>query len=116
MKVPQILNKPGRLTNEEFEEMKKHTLIGASMLKSLGVYQNEELVKVAYQICRWHHERYNGKVNLMIINAYIFDSICDFHEQFLSHDGIFFCFIHFYIFESYCFIAIIRRFIILKNA
>ena len=41
--------------------MKKHTLIGASMLKSLGVYQNEELVKVAYQICRWHHERYNGK-------------------------------------------------------
>ena len=31
------------------------------MLKSLGVYQNEELVKVAYQICRWHHERYDGK-------------------------------------------------------
>ena len=41
--------------------MKKHTLIGASMLKSLGVYQNEELVKVAYQICRWHHERYDGR-------------------------------------------------------
>ena len=57
----EILNKPGRLTNEEFEEMKKHTLIGASMLKSLGVYQDEELVKVAYQICRWHHERYDGK-------------------------------------------------------
>ncbi|MGO5543147.1 GTP cyclohydrolase IIa [Blautia sp. HCP3S3_H10_1] len=56
-----ILNKPGRLTNEEFAEMKKHTLIGASMLKSLGVYQDEELVKVAYQICRWHHERYDGK-------------------------------------------------------
>ena len=56
-----ILNKPGRLTSEEFNEMKKHTLIGASMLKSLGVYQDEELVKVAYQICRWHHERYDGK-------------------------------------------------------
>ena len=56
-----ILNKPGRLTKEEFEEMKKHTLIGASMLKSLGVYQDEELVKVAYQICRWHHERYDGR-------------------------------------------------------
>ena len=41
--------------------MKKHTLIGASMLKSLGMYQEEELVKVAYQICRWHHERYDGK-------------------------------------------------------
>lgn len=56
-----ILNKPGRLTKNEFEEMKKHTLIGASMLKSLGMYQEEELVKVAYQICRWHHERYDGK-------------------------------------------------------
>lgn len=56
-----ILNKPGKLTKEEFEEMKKHTLIGASMLKSLGVYQDEEMVKVAYQICRWHHERYDGK-------------------------------------------------------
>ena len=56
-----ILNKPGRLTSEEFNEMKKHTLIGASMLKSLGVYQDEEMVKVAYQICRWHHERYDGK-------------------------------------------------------
>ena len=31
-----ILNKPGKLTKEEFEEMKKHTLIGASMLKNLG--------------------------------------------------------------------------------
>ena len=56
-----ILNKPGRLTDEEFAEMKKHTLIGASMLKGLGVYQDEDLVKVAYQICRWHHERYDGK-------------------------------------------------------
>ena len=56
-----ILNKPGRLTKEEFEEMKKHTLIGASMLKSLELYQDEKLVQIAYQICRWHHERYDGK-------------------------------------------------------
>ena len=56
-----ILNKPGRLTREEFEEMKKHTLIGASMLDSLEMYQDEKLVKVAYKICRWHHERYDGK-------------------------------------------------------
>lgn len=55
-----ILNKPGALTQEEYEEMKNHTLIGASMLERLGVYQDEELVKVAYQICRWHHERYDG--------------------------------------------------------
>lgn len=56
-----ILNKPGKLTREEFEEMKKHTLIGASMLKNLGMYQNEPLMETAYQICRWHHERYDGK-------------------------------------------------------
>lgn len=55
-----ILNKPGRLTPEEFEIMKTHTVIGASMLKHLTAYQNEAIVKIAYQICRWHHERYDG--------------------------------------------------------
>ena len=52
---------PGKLTKEEFEIMKTHTLIGASMLKSIEMYQNEKLLQVAYQICRWHHERYDGK-------------------------------------------------------
>ena len=56
-----ILNKPGKLTKEEFEIMKTHTLIGADMLESMGIYQNEKLIKIAYQICRWHHERYDGK-------------------------------------------------------
>ena len=56
-----ILNKPGKLAKEEFEIMKTHTLIGASMLKSIEMYQNEKLLQVAYQICRWHHERYDGK-------------------------------------------------------
>lgn len=56
-----ILNKPGKLTKEEFEIMKTHTLIDASMLKSIEMYQNEKLLQVAYQICRWHHERYDGK-------------------------------------------------------
>lgn len=56
-----ILNKPGRLTPEEFAEMKKHTIIGAEMLKSLGQYQNEPLIKTAHEICRWHHERYDGR-------------------------------------------------------
>lgn len=55
-----ILNKPGRLTPEEFEIMKTHTAIGAAMLKHLTAYQNEAIVKIAYQICRWHHERYDG--------------------------------------------------------
>ena len=56
-----ILNKPGRLTKEEFEIMKSHTLIGESILENLGLYQEEPLIKTAYQICRWHHERYDGK-------------------------------------------------------
>ena len=56
-----ILNKRGKLTTEELEEMKKHTLIGASILKNLGRYQKEPLLETAYQICRWHHERYDGK-------------------------------------------------------
>ena len=56
-----ILNKPGRLTAEEFEEMKKHTVIGEEILRSLELYQNELLVKVAREICRWHHERYDGR-------------------------------------------------------
>ena len=56
-----ILNKPGKLTKEEFEIMKTHTLIGAEMLDNLDLYRDEPLVKIAYQICRWHHERYDGK-------------------------------------------------------
>ena len=56
-----ILNKPGKLTKEEFEIMKAHTLIGAQMLDNLDMYRNEKLLKLAYEICRWHHERYDGK-------------------------------------------------------
>ena len=56
-----ILNKPGRLTKEEFEIMKTHTVIGANMLESLAIYQSEPLVRVAHDICRWHHERFDGK-------------------------------------------------------
>ncbi len=55
-----ILNKQGRLTDEEFEVMKSHTLIGASILENINIYNDEMLIKLAYQICRWHHERYDG--------------------------------------------------------
>lgn len=55
-----ILNKPVSLTAEEQQIMRAHTLIGAALLKNLELYQNEELVKTAYEICRWHHERYDG--------------------------------------------------------
>ena len=56
-----ILNKPGRLTDEEFKIMKQHSSIGAQMLDGLGVHQGEPLVRIAYQICRWHHERWDGR-------------------------------------------------------
>lgn len=56
-----ILNKPGKLTKEEFEAMKQHTIIGARMLDRLEMYHDEEMMKYAYEICRWHHERYDGK-------------------------------------------------------
>ncbi len=57
----EILNKPGRLTPEEFEIMKTHSAVGADMLSQLSFYQDEPLVKIAYEICRYHHERYDGR-------------------------------------------------------
>lgn len=56
-----ILNKPGRLTAEEFEVIKTHSIIGAEMLKDLHNTHNYPLFDKAYEICRWHHERYDGK-------------------------------------------------------
>ena len=57
-----ILNKPGILTPEEYEVMKKHTLIGEHILKSgeLSESREEPLLETAAEICRWHHERYDG--------------------------------------------------------
>ena len=55
-----ILNKPGKLTAEEFEVVKTHAAVGASILQNLPMTQDEPLIQVAYQICRWHHERYDG--------------------------------------------------------
>lgn len=56
-----ILNKPGRLTAEEFEVIKTHSVIGAEMLNDLHNTHNYPLFDKAYEICRWHHERYDGK-------------------------------------------------------
>ena len=57
----EVLNKPGKFTDEEFAMMKKHTIIGAQMLEAEPAYKNEPLVKKAYNICRWHHERFDGR-------------------------------------------------------
>lgn len=56
----EVLNKPGKLTDEEFEAMKQHTVIGYQMLSDLE-FQDEPLVKVSREITRWHHERYDGR-------------------------------------------------------
>ena len=56
-----IINKTEKLTEEESNEMKMHTLIGAAMIENLDEYKDEELMQIAYGICRGHHERYDGK-------------------------------------------------------
>lgn len=57
----EILNKPGKLTSEEFEIMKGHSMAGANMIGEITGCNDEPLIKVAYEICRWHHERYDGR-------------------------------------------------------
>lgn len=57
----EILLKPGRLTPEEFEVMKTHTTIGCEILDKVRADQQEEFYKYCYEICRYHHERWDGK-------------------------------------------------------
>lgn len=55
-----ILNKPGPLNAEEMAIMRTHTVIGESLLKGMEMYEKEPLLKMAAEICRWHHERIDG--------------------------------------------------------
>ena len=62
IRIPEeILNKPGRLTDEEFKIMKKHSELGAAIIKDMDFPQNHPLVHTAWEISRWHHERWDGK-------------------------------------------------------
>ena len=56
-----ILNKPGKLTAQEYEIIKTHTTIGAQILRDQPGFEDDPLLKTAYNICRWHHERFDGK-------------------------------------------------------
>ena len=56
-----ILNKPGRLTPEEFEVMKTHSMLGAQILYDLDNFSEQPLLQTAYEIARWHHERWDGR-------------------------------------------------------
>ncbi|MCD2493113.1 diguanylate cyclase [Lacrimispora sp. NSJ-141] len=55
-----VLNKPGRLTPEEFEVMKTHSLKGCDILAGLDRMNDKEYLQYAYNICRYHHERWDG--------------------------------------------------------
>ena len=57
----EILNKPGRLTDEEFKIMKTHSKLGADIIQDIHLPQEKPLVHTAWEICRWHHERWDGK-------------------------------------------------------
>ena len=85
-----ILNKPGKLTPEERELVKSHTVIGADMLWELEEYRNEPLVRYAWQICRYHHEHYDGsgypeglKGEDIPIAAQVV-AVCDVYDELVS--------------------------------
>ena len=62
IRIPkEILNKPGRLTDEEFRIMKTHSELGADMIQDMHFPKDNSLVHVSWEICRWHHERWDGK-------------------------------------------------------
>ena len=56
-----ILNKSGKLTPEEFEVIKTHSMLGAKMLHDLDNFAEQPLLQTAYEIARWHHERWDGR-------------------------------------------------------
>ena len=62
IKIPDgILNKPGRLTEEEFDLMKKHSVYGAEIIRrTMDHAEEDEYYHIAYNIALYHHERYDG--------------------------------------------------------
>ena len=85
-----ILNKPGKLTEEEYEIMKTHTTIGAIMIHQVQMEEDDTLIQFAYEICRWHHEKWDGrgypdglKRNYIPISAQVV-SIADVYDALVS--------------------------------
>ena len=62
IKIPEaVLNKPGKLSPAEWEMMKTHTTAGDEILSNKELDQSSKFVRTARNICRWHHEKYDGK-------------------------------------------------------
>ena len=85
-----ILNKPGKLTEEEYGIMKTHTTIGAIMIHQVQMEEDDTLIQFAYEICRWHHEKWDGrgypdglKGNYIPISAQVV-SIADVYDALVS--------------------------------
>lgn len=85
-----ILNKPRKLTEEEYEIMKTHTTIGAIMIHQVKMEEDDTLIQFAYEICRWHHEKWDGrgypdglKGNYIPISAQVV-SIADVYDALVS--------------------------------
>lgn len=57
-----VLQKPGKLTDEEFEVIKTHTVKGGNIIKdTFGHLENEQYTNMAFEVARYHHEKWNGK-------------------------------------------------------
>lgn len=57
-----VLQKPGKLTDEEFKIIQDHTVKGGSIIKeTFGHLENEQYTQMAYEVARHHHEKWNGK-------------------------------------------------------
>lgn len=58
----EILQKPGKLTDEEYEVMKRHAATGSEILQhSLRDFSNTQFRQIAYEVARYHHEKFNGR-------------------------------------------------------
>lgn len=56
-----ILLKPGKLTSDEFEVMKLHTVKGCDIIDTISFMNDKEFFQYCYEICRYHHERFDGR-------------------------------------------------------
>lgn len=62
IRIPEgILNKPGKLDPDEWEKMKQHTVFGDEILQQMADSQANPFIRTAREICRYHHERWDGK-------------------------------------------------------